>query len=98
MNAIVSLYKNFILFLLFITLVAAMLAGLLIASSSEPLGPSEFLTIGLIGGATLLSILVVAWSAVIISIHDRHNEIAEGIHRIADALEARKLEGQPDAS
>ena len=97
MNAIVSVYKNFILTLLFLTLVGGLLAVMVVATTDVVPGASRVLIIGAIIGATLLSFLLIASSAIIISIHDRHNEIAEGIHRIAEALEARAQGGQIDA-
>lgn len=97
MNAIVSLYKNFILTLLFIGLTGAFLAGLLVTTSADMPGSQRLLTLfGILGGAFLMFLLV-AWSAVILSIHDRHNEIAEGVHRIADALENAAIGGENNA-
>ena len=87
MNAIVSFYKNFILGILFVVLVAGMVAIFLIAGNGDLPAEQRWLVSGAIVGGVALTFLIVAWSALIISMHDRHNEIAEGVHRIAQALE-----------
>ena len=87
MNAIVSVYKNFILALLFVALTAAFLAALIVGTNTEvPWEQRGLILVGIFAAAFLMFLMVAA-SAVILSIHDRHNEIAEGVHRIADALE-----------
>ena len=96
MNAIVGIYKNFILGLLFLVLVGGTLAALIVISNGDLQSPERLGAIAAIIGAVILSFLIVAWSAVIISIHDRYNEIAEGVHRIAQALEERTPGGLSD--
>ena len=73
-----------------------MVAGLLVTSNGNLPSEERFGAIAAIIGAMIVSFLIVAWSAVIISIHDRYNEIAEGVHRIAQALEERTSGGPSD--
>lgn len=87
MGAIVSLLKKTILFFLFIGLTVAIVAFLLVATNEELPLEQKSLTLAGIAATAFFMFLWVAGIAVILSIHDRHNEIAEGVHRVAEAIE-----------
>ncbi len=89
MSFIVSMVKYVILGGLFLTLVAGIVGLLFLFSGDLPIPPEAKLTVAA-GGITLFLLMVLSFGgvAIIISLHDRHREIAEGVHRIAEALEA----------
>jgi hypothetical protein len=89
MSVIVSLVKYVILGGLFITLVAGVIGLLFLFNGDLPVAPEVKLSVAA-GGIAMFLLMVLSFSgvAIIISLHDRHREIAEGVHRIAKALEA----------
>jgi hypothetical protein len=88
MPFIVSLYKYLILAVCFLVLVGL---ALLVFASVDPNGPfhEEFGPYGIIIALVGVVFLIINLGAIaiLISMHDRHKEIAQGIHRIALALE-----------
>mgnify|MGYP000489337630 CR=1 FL=1 len=92
MPFVVSVVKYFVLALLFILLVGAILLVLQAASSEAPwLSAAAFATTI---GAGLLLLVNLFLLAIMISVHDRHREIADGVHRLADIAEQRLLRGR----
>jgi hypothetical protein len=90
MPFIVSLFKYIILAVCFLILVAVVLVVFAFLDSSNPLAAGA--TPVVIGSAFVVLIFLVlnlGGVAILISVHDRHREIAEGIHRIADMIEYR---------
>jgi hypothetical protein len=89
MSFIVSMVKYVILGGLFITLVAGVVGLLFLFSNDLPFPPEAKLSIAA-GGIAIFLLLVLSFGgvAILISLHDRHREIAEAVHRIADALDA----------
>lgn len=89
MSFIVSMVKYLILVGLFTVLVAGVI-GLLFLFSETSLMPPEAKFSMAAGGIAAFLLLVLSFGgvAILISLHDRHREIAEGVHRIAEALEA----------
>lgn len=87
MNAIVSLYKTLVLVFLFVVLVVGAFAFLMVATNANLTMADRLPAFAIIGAVTLGMFLMVSGLALVISMHDRHNEIAEGVHRIASALE-----------
>lgn len=90
MSFIVSMVKYLILAGLFIVLVAGVI-GLLFLFSDTSLIPPEAKFSMALGGVAAFLFLVLSFGgvAILISLHDRHREIAEGVHKIAEALEAK---------
>lgn len=87
MAFIVSLFKYLILGVCFLVLIGL---ALLVMAALDPTGPLHAAAPYAIGGALLgvvVLILNLGAIAILISLHDRHKEIAEGVHRIAHALE-----------
>lgn len=88
MPFIVSLFKYIILVICFLFLVVIALAVIAVVDPGGPLaGVATPYAIALALGAIILMILNLGGVAILISLHDRHREIAEGINRIAGALE-----------
>lgn len=88
MPFIVSLFKYLILGICFLVLVGL---ALLVFAALDPNGPFQdaaapYAIAGALAGVVLLVINLGA-IAILISLHDRHQEIAEGVHRIAQAIE-----------
>jgi hypothetical protein len=94
MSFIVSMIKYVILGGLFITLVAGIIGLLFLFSGDLPIAPEAKLTVAA-GGIAMFLLMVLSFGgvAIMISLHDRHREIVDGVHRIADALEAEALKG-----
>lgn len=92
MGAVVSLLKNAVLALLFIGLVVGIAAIALVSSGPAPV-EQKLIVIAVVVAAEICLFLAVASTAVVLSIHDRHNEIAEGVHRIAQAIEGSSNRG-----
>lgn len=91
MAFIVSLYKYLIIIGCFV--IIAGLAFLVFASADLERATGQQITATTIGFAVfagLLLIIVLFGTAVLISIHDRHREVAEGIDRIASVLERQR--------
>jgi hypothetical protein len=88
MSFIVSMVKYVILGGLFFTLVAGVVGLLFLFGGDLPVPPEARLTVAA-GGIAMFLLFVLSFGgvAILISLHDRHREIAEGVHRIADALE-----------
>lgn len=88
MPFIVSLYKYLIFAFCFAILVMIALAVMVGMDPANPM--AEALTPYMIASAIMAVIFLVLCLgslAILISLHDRHREIAEGIDRIAIALE-----------
>ncbi len=94
MSFIVSMVKYAIFGGLFFTLVAGIVGLLFLFSGDFPIAPEAKLTVAA-GGITMFLLMVLSFGgvAIMISLHDRHREIADGVHRIADALEAAAVKG-----
>lgn len=93
MAFIVSLFKYMILAGCFAVLVAAALGVLAVIDPSSPLhGAATPYVIGVAAALLIFLVLNLAGLAIIISLHDRHREIAEGVDRVANALERRNAE------
>lgn len=94
MPFIVSIFKYLILAVCFLALVAL---ALLVFAAVDPNGPlhgaAPYVIPGALVGVVFL-ILNLGAVAILVSLHDRHKEIAEGVHRIADAIENRVGERQ----
>ncbi len=90
MSFIVSMVKYVILGGLFLLLVSGVVGLLLLFTDAFPI-PAEMKLSIAIGGIALFLLFVLSFGgvAIMISLHDRHREIAEGVHRIAEALESR---------
>ena len=88
MAFIVSLFKYIILGLCFVMLVAIVF-GLMWAVDSGVFQNAETAasTIALLAAGTVFFVLYIGGIAILISLHDRHRELAEGVHRIADELQ-----------
>ena len=88
MAFIVSLFKYVILIGCFAILVAMALAIFAVVDPSSPLSgaATPYMLAGSAAGLLFL-LLNLAGLALVISLHDRHREIAEGIDRVATALE-----------
>jgi hypothetical protein len=88
MAFIASLFKYLILGACFLMLVGI---ALVVFAAVDPDGPMQgLLTPYAIGGGFLglvFMIINLGAIAILISLHDRHKEIAQGVHRIAEALE-----------
>jgi hypothetical protein len=88
MAFIVSLFKYLILGTCFLMLIGI---SLFVFAAVDPDGPMQGMTTPYaIGGAlvgVVLMIINLGAVAILISLHDRHKEIAQGVHRIAEALE-----------
>jgi hypothetical protein len=94
MPYIVNLMKKVVLILFFFAIIGLVLAALLVTTNSLTNNSEGVAGIGvgiLVGGigGLVLTVFMCGAFALAISNHDRNNEIAEGVHRIADALEAR---------
>lgn len=87
MAFIVSMFKYIILSLCFVVLVAIVF-GLFYAIDSGLLQSAQaaFSTVALIVVGGVFFILYIGGIAILISLHDRHRELAEGVHLIADEL------------
>lgn len=90
MPFIVSLFKYLILVVCFLVLVGL---ALLVFAAIDPSGPlragaAPYAVVGALAGVVFLIINLGA-IAILISLHDRHKEIAEGVHRVAQAIEDR---------
>jgi len=91
MPFIVSLFKYIILAFCFMVLVGVALAMFAVVDPSGPMaGQAKPYVIGSIAAFLVFFVLSLGAIAILISIHDRHREIAEGIDRIAAALECEK--------
>lgn len=91
MAFIVSLLKYIVLAFCFVVLVG-LVFGLLWAAENGVFSSLES-TLGVIVASVvglMLFVLYLGVVAIFISIHDRHREIAEGVHRIADELQRLK--------
>jgi hypothetical protein len=90
MSSIVSMVKYVILGGLFILLVSGVVGMLLLFTDAFPI-PTEMKLSIAVGGIAMFLLFVLSFGgvAIMISLHDRHREIAEGVHRIAEALESR---------
>ena len=88
MAFIVSLFKYLILGACFLMLIGI---ALFVFAAVDPNGPMQgAATPYAIGGALIGVVFMVinlGAIAILFSLHDRHKEIAEGVHRIAQALE-----------
>ena len=92
MSFIVSMVKYLILGGLFITLVAEIVGFLFLFTGDLPIAPEAKLMVAASGIALfLLMILSFGGVAIMISLHDRHREIVDGVDRVADTLEADAL-------
>ncbi|RDV07386.1 hypothetical protein DXH95_08555 [Sphingorhabdus pulchriflava] len=94
MAFIVSLFKYVIFAFIFVVLVGLVL-GLIWAADTGLFASSEF-TFGTILALTtggILFILYIGAIAILVSLHDRHRELVEGVIRIADELERVAREG-----
>jgi hypothetical protein len=92
MAFIVSLFKYLILGVCFLMLIG--IALLVIASLDPNSALHGAATPAALGGAFLgvvFLIINLGAIAILISLHDRHKEIAEGVHRIADAAERNNI-------
>lgn len=87
MAFIVSLFKYIILGLCFVMLVAIVF-GLMWAVDSGVFQNAETAasTIALLAAGTMFFVLYIGGIAILMSLHDRHRELAEGVHLIADEL------------
>ena len=87
MAFIVSLFKYIILTFCFLMLIAIVF-GLMWSIDQGVLTSPEMAmgTIALVVAVFVFFILYIGGIAILISLHDRHREVAEGIHRIADEL------------
>lgn len=88
MPFIVSLFKYLILGVCFLVLVGL---ALFVFAAVDPNGPlhgagASYAIAGALAGVVFLIINLGA-IAILISLHDRHKELAEGVHRIASAIE-----------
>ncbi len=89
MPFIVSLFKYLILGVCFLVIVGL---ALFVFAAMDPNGPLHAAAPYAIAGAlaaVVFLIINLGAIAILISIHDRHKEIAEGVHRIAQAIERR---------
>ena len=88
MAFIVSLFKYLILGACFLMLIGF---ALFVFAAIDPNGPIRGLaTPYAIGGvliAVVFMIINLGAIAILISLHDRHKEIASGVHRVAEAIE-----------
>lgn len=85
---IVSLVKYIVLAICFIFMVVLVFALLWAADNGVFNSPE--ITIGTIATVIAGAVFFVLWVggiAILLSIHDRHRELAEGVHRIADELQ-----------
>ncbi|MCW2391915.1 uncharacterized membrane protein YhaH (DUF805 family) [Sphingobium sp. B1D7B] len=98
MPFIVSLYKYLIFGFCFIILVAIVL-GLMFVLNSGNAGMDEVTPYAIATAIAALMMLVLSLGAIaiLISLHDRHREIAEGIDRVAAALEHWQDRSGPQA-
>ncbi len=91
MAFIVSLFKYLILGACFLMLVGI---ALIVIAVIDPNGPMQGLATPYAVGGALVGIVFMVINlgaiAILISLHDRHKEIASGVHRIADAIEQNK--------
>lgn len=90
MPFIVSLFKYLILGICFLVLVGL---ALFVFAAVDPNGPfhaagAPYAIAGALVAVVFLIINLGA-IAILISLHDRHKEIAQGVHRIAAAIERR---------
>lgn len=94
MSFIVSMVKYLILGGLFITLVSGIVGLLFLLTGDLPIAPEAKLMVTA-GGIAVFLLMVLSFGgvAIMISLHDRHREIVDGVHRIADALEAEGVKG-----
>ena len=89
MPFIVSLFKYVILGVCFLLLIGL---AFIFFAVMDPTGPMQGLVstpqalVGLLFVAVFM-VLYLGVMAILISLHDRHKEIAEGVHRIAEAIE-----------
>ena len=93
MNAIVTLLKQTILIGLFVFLTIAIAGFMLVATNDTMVFETKLPILVGIVVVTFLVFLAHAGIAVVLSIHDRHDEIAEGVHRIADAIDRHASPG-----
>ena len=65
-----------------------------VIAAIDPNGPMQGLETPYAVGGALVGIVFMVINlgaiAILISLHDRHKEIASGVHRIADAIEQHK--------
>lgn len=91
MAFIVSLFKYLILGACFLMLVGI---ALLVFAAVDPNGPMQGMATPYVIGGALVAIVFMVINlgaiAILISLHDRHKEIAAGIHRVAEAIEQHK--------
>jgi hypothetical protein len=94
---IVSLFKYLILGACFLMLTGI---ALFVFAAIDPNGPMQGLaTPYAIGGvliAVVFMILNLGAIAILISLHDRHKEIASGVHRVAEAIEQSNASKQKE--
>jgi hypothetical protein len=88
---IVSLYKYIVLVFCFFVLVGV---GLAVFTIADPTGPmvvqAKPYLIASLAAFLVFFVLGLGATAILLSVHDRHREIAAGIDRIASTLEARE--------
>ena len=88
MAFIVSLFKYLILGACFVMLVGI---TLLVFAAADPNGPMQGMATPYAVGGALVAVVFMVINlgaiAILISLHDRHKEIAAGVHRIAEAIE-----------
>jgi hypothetical protein len=87
MAFIVSLFKYIIIGFCFLLLVGIFLGIIFLLSYDGGMSAGEKVGIiaAFIGGLIFL-VLNLGGIAILISLHDRHRELAEGVHRIADLM------------
>ena len=98
MAFIVSIFKYLILLVCFVLLVGVVLLAIAALDPSGPL--TGVLTPAVIAAAAAsLTFLIINLGAIaiLISLHDRHREIAEGVNRIAEAIEAANNSNQAES-
>lgn len=93
MPFIVSLVKYIIFFGCFVVLVGVGLLLIAVFDSQNPMAASVTpMALAWAAGFLVFLVLSLGGVATLISLHDRHREIAEGIHRIAEALESAAVQ------
>ena len=92
MPFIVSLFKYLILGVCFLVIVGL---ALLAFAAVDPNGPFQAVGAPYAFAGVLVAVVFLIINlgaiAILISLHDRHKEIAEGVHRIAQAIERRDV-------
>lgn len=88
MAFIVSLFKYLILGACFLMLIGI---ALFVFALTDPTGPLQGQATPVAIGGAIVGVVAIGINlgaiAILISLHDRHKEIADGVHRIATALE-----------